>query len=56
LLQNERIVSVLKKTPDKIAKELDSSTVLRDAIDLTYKIDFYHKYLSDMLKINLEEN
>lgn len=56
LLQNERIVSVLKKTPDKIAKELDNSTVLRDAIDLTYKIDFYHKYLSDMLKINLEEN
>ena len=56
LLQNERIVSVLKKTPDKIAKELDNSTVLRDAIDLTYKVDFYHKYLSDMLKINLEEN
>ena len=56
LLQNERIVSVLKKTPDKIAKELDNSTVLKDAIDLTYKIDFYHKYLSDMLKINLEEN
>lgn len=56
LLQNERIVSVLKKSPDKIVKELDNSTVLRDAIDLTYKIDFYHKYLSDMLKINLEEN
>lgn len=56
LLNNDRIVSVLKKTPDKIATEIENSSVLKDGVDLTYKIDFYHKYLSDMLKINLEEN
>lgn len=49
LISSDLLKPVLKKSNEKIQADIESSTAIRDGMDLVYKLDFYNQYLLNIL-------